>query len=400
VLYFEMLSGVFQVILAFLLLSISLSLLTNEEKSTYDALKEIQQNINAKTSPFCYNAHSGTRQAFISQTYKEFTGHYNVLVYPFCLVTHELGNRLGNYFEEVACAEASGLHFIAVHAQWDLTGSFHGNSTKGTEAQQLAFLRALPDIIVHKQPLDNFHAQTQIKHNCHCTRYCWQHVLAPWVNRTDTLGQYLRTALVAYTSKMNPTDMVTTIDPEVDFTNAKPSQHLPVVPNVAVQYRCGDNIGFSYMYGILPFTAITSRIPPNVKYIYVLSDHPSRAVHSPYTSRCHVILKSFFEFLQEKYPTTTIVVKRGGDLFLDYVRLNQANTTICSASSYCFWPAVSSLGNSYFPLTNLIAGADSMQLAPSFGSRFHWMDEKLISNFKMVKPWTQIIDVLTGKMSY
>ena len=33
-----------------------------------------------------------------------------------------LGNRLGNYFHELACAEASGLHFITVHHQWDLTG--------------------------------------------------------------------------------------------------------------------------------------------------------------------------------------------------------------------------------------------------------------------------------------
>ncbi len=41
-------------------------------------------------------------------------------------------------------------------------------------------------------------------------------------------------------------------------------------------YRCGDNIGFSYMYGILPFFAFPDRIPKDAKYIYVLSDHPSR----------------------------------------------------------------------------------------------------------------------------
>ena len=378
------------------LLSVSLA----DEQQTYNALKEIQHNINTKMSSFCYTTHSGTRQAFISQAYKQYTGSYNVLVYPFCLVTHELGNRLGNYFEEVACAEASGLHFIAVHPQWDLTGSFHGNSTNSTDSHKLAFLKALPDIIVHKEPLDNYHAQAKIKRECHCTRYCWQHVNAPWVNRTESIGKYLRKALTAYTDTVLPSQMVTAVDPEVDFTNAKPGQHLPIVPSVALQYRCGDNIGFSYMYGILPFTAFVSRIPSNAEYIYVLSDHPTRAVHSPYTSRCHVILKALFEFLQEKYPAATVVVKRGGDLFLDYVRLGTANTTICSASSYCFWPAVSNPGTSYFPLTVLIAGADSKELAPSFGPRFHWMDEKIISNFKMVKPWTQIIDVLTGKMKY
>jgi hypothetical protein len=373
---------------------------TQDEKQTYEALKKIQADINANVPAFCYTAHSGTRQAFISQAYKQYTGNYNVLVYPFCLTTHELGNRLGNYFTEVACAEASGLHFIAVHPQWDLAGSFHGTLANSTDHRKLAFLKALPDIIVHKNPLDNFHAQDKIKRECHCTRYCWQHVHAPWVNRTSILGGYLRNAMSAYMDSMVPSERVTIVDPEVDFSNAKPDQVLPVVPDVALQYRCGDNIGFSYMYGILPFTAFVGRIPEQSKVIYVLSDHPTRAVHSPYTSRCHVILKALFEFLQEKYPTATVVVKRGGDLFLDYVRLGTANTTICSASSYCFWPAVSNPGTSYFPLTVLIAGADSRELAPSFGPNFHWMDEKIISNFKMVKPWTQIIDVLTGKRSY
>lgn len=371
-----------------------------DEKQTYEALKQIQQNINTNMPAFCYTAHSGTRQAFLTQAYKQYTGSYNVLIYPFCLTTHELGNRLGNYFTEVACAEASGLHFIAVHPQWDLAGSYHGSLVNTTDHRKMAFLKALPDIIVHKNPLDNFHAQDKIKHQCHCTRYCWQHVNAPWVNRTDILGGYLRNAMDAYMHSMLPSERVTLVDPEVDFSNAKPDQVLPVVPSVALQYRCGDNIGFSYMYGILPFTAFVGRIPADSQYIYVLSDHPTRAVHSPYTSRCHTILQSLFEFLKEKYPQATVVVKRGGDLFLDYVRLGTANTTICSASSYCFWPAVSNPGTSYFPLTVLIAGADSKELAPSFGPRFHWMDEKIISNFKMVKPWTQIIDVLTGKRTY
>ena len=387
--------------LFFVVCCISLSVYADsDEKKIYEDLKAIQKNINEKMPAFCYTGNSGTRQAFVSQAYKEYVGSYNVLIYPFCLITKELGNRLGNYFQEVACAEASGLHFIAVHPQWDLTGSFHGNSTNTTDHNKVAFLKALPDIIVHKQPLDASQARDKIKHACHCTRYCWQHVNAPWVNRTAILGQYLQNAMTAYTEALLPAQRITTVDPEVDFSNAKPNEVLPVVPNVALQYRCGDNIGFSYMYGILPFTAFVGRIPANAKYIYVLSDHPSRAVHSPYTNRCHLILQNLFEFLKEKYPAATVVVKRGGDLFLDYVRLGTANTTICSASSYCFWPAVSNPGTSYFPLTNLIAGADSMELAPSFGPRFHWMDEKIISNFKMVKPWTKIIDVLTGKQAY
>ena len=153
------------------------------------------------------------------------------------------------------------------------------------------------------------------------------------------------------------------------------------------------------MYGILPFYAITSRIPETARTIYVLSDHPSRASHSPYSGRCQLILQNLFEFIKEKFPSSTIVVKRGGDLFLDYARLAFSKVTICSASTYCFWPAIANEGQSYFPVSSLIAGADSLQLAPDFGPKFHWIDEpKIISDFRKLRPWTLIIDVLKGNM--
>eukprot|EP01033_Poteriospumella_lacustris_P004533 gene4533-3240_t len=141
-----------------------------------------------------------------------------------------------------------------------------------------------------------------------------------------------------------------------------------------MQYRCGDNIGFNYQYGILPFTVIDDRIPTDAKYIYVLSDHPSRAVHSPYTSRCKLILEKLFEYIKEKRPSATVVVKRGGDLFLDFARFAKAKVTICSANS--------------------------SDLAPNFGPHFNWIvSPTIISNMKGLRPWTQIIDVLEGKMA-
>jgi hypothetical protein len=40
-----------------------------------------------------------------------------------------------------------------------------------------------------------------------------------------------------------------------------------------------------------------------------------------YTSRCQGILQGLFDYLKAARPNATIVVKRGGDLFLDYARL-------------------------------------------------------------------------------
>lgn len=353
------------------------------------------------TTAFCYHGHSGTKQAFSTNQYGQFLKGHNVLVYPFCLVTKELGNRLGNYFTELACAQAAGMHFMTVHHQWDIAGAFHGNrSARAARESDLAFLNALPSIIEHPSPVDRPTAVSKLHKECKCTRYCWEHGSAPWVNRTEIIGGYVRKAVDAYLAAAD-LSRGSAVDPEVDLTNAAPRDFLPVIPSVALQYRCGDNLGFSYMYGILPFTAFDDLVPPNSSHIYVLSDHPSRAVHSPYSSRCALILQNLFQYLTAKHPRATVLVKRGGDIFLDYVRLSRAGTTICSASSFCLWPAIANRQAQavHFPLTQVAAGADSIDLAPkTFGAHFHWIERPgIISNFKNLRPWSAILDVLWGK---
>lgn len=389
---------------------------TINETVVYNELKGIQLELNEKIDTFCYHGPSGTKNAYMRDAYKGYTHGRQVLVYPFCLMAYEMGNRLGNYFTELACAEATGVHFMTVHPQWDIKGAITNNSTKLQEEavspttglslnvtmqSRLTFLRSLPDIVVHPQPADRQHAIQRMNHFCKCNRYCWQNVHAPWVNHTSSIRYYMKKALKAYYNVIKVENPTTSFDPEVDITNA-PTQvsSFPLIPDVAIQYRCGDNIAFSYMYGILPFTAFDSRIPADAKYIYVLSDHPSRAAHSPYTGRCKTILEKLLEYLTGKFPQATILIKRGGDIFLDMARLSFAKVTICSASTYCFWPALSTDGQAYFPVTSLIAGADSIELAPNFGKHFHWINEpKIISNFKGYRPWTAVLDVLTGKVA-
>lgn len=377
----------------------------NTKDAIYQKLKEAQTAINQNTSSFCYhNGHSMTKSAFLSNQFQPFLKNQAALVYPFCITTHELGNRLGNYMQEIACAEASGLHFVAVHSQWESANSITSNSShlrsvlkNNHTAAAHAFFGGFPDIIVHPQPLDRAHATSRINHECKCTRYCWGNSHAPWVNRTTNLRKYIQQAVAKYVHTIDLTAPAS-VDPEVDLTNAQAGEHLPLIPDVAMQYRCGDNIGFNYQYGILPFTVIANRIPKDAKYIYVLSDHPTRAAHSPYTSRCKLILEKLFEFLKENHPTATILVKRGGDLFLDFARFATAKVTICSASTYCFWPALSNPNEVYFPITSLIAGADSPIVAPYFGEHFHWIESpEIISSFKGLRPWTNIIEVLQGK---
>ena len=75
-----------------------------------ESLRAVQTKIVNSTEKFCYGTkHSKTANNFLSSHWNSYTGDkLNVLVYPFCLTTYELGNRLGNFFTEVACAEAAG----------------------------------------------------------------------------------------------------------------------------------------------------------------------------------------------------------------------------------------------------------------------------------------------------
>lgn len=390
-----------------LYLSFLYSCISNEISETQLKLQEVQKEINSNTQPFCYNTHSAAKHAAHKNEYGKYTRDLNVLVYPFCLTTHEVGNRLGNYFHELACAEVSGFHFITIHPQWDMKGSINGNATfNDTSSRESVstFLSHLPSVVVNKNPQPRDIALTNADHACKCTRYCWQNVHAPWIKAIPSIQQAMRAGLRAYLQAARENAIThTTINPEDDLAYLPAGEtaiDLPLIPDVAIQYRCGDNIAFNYMYGILPFTAFDGKIPANARTIFVLSDHPTRAAHSPYTSRCQTILRSLRDYLVVRHPTAKVVVKRGGDLFLDLARLAFANTTICSASTYCFWPALSNThGQVYFPITSLIAGADEPSLAPNLTDHFHWIAEpKIISNFKPYRPWTAVLDVLTGKL--
>jgi hypothetical protein len=159
----------------------------------YDKLRALQLHINS-TPEWCYGTkNSRTVKDFLSNTWSAHAGGLNVIVYPFCMTTTEFGNRLGNYITEVACAEAAGMHFVAVHKNFDLSGSYHGNSTSTvSEQRKQAYLRALPDIIIHKNPVERPAAEKNVKQHCGCSRYCWGVANAPWVNRTGSIKQYLQ----------------------------------------------------------------------------------------------------------------------------------------------------------------------------------------------------------------
>lgn len=365
-------------------------------------LKDIRSTIDMNTTAFCYHAASGSINEYLHNGYSQFTNDLDVLIYPFCLRTHELGNSLGNYLMELSCAEASGLHFITIHPQWNLNGSlkFIPSEYNNGPINPLVFLNNLPSVLVNQKGFGKGEIRNALHHYCKCRRYCWSHLDHAWIKMNPSLQHHLAYAFDKFHESI-PSTYMTTYNNESDLAyNILASDQLPLIPDVTIHYRCGDNIAFNYQYGILPFTVFDNRIPKDAKYIYILSEPISRAANNPYTYRCQTILEHLLTYLSNRFSTSKILIKRGGDIFVDYLRIHKSNTTICSASSFCFWPAMSSKNDVYFPLTSLIAGGDNITTVPHFRDKFHWISEtNIISSFKGLRPWTKILDILANKTS-
>ncbi len=389
----------------------SLTLSSPELLPIVAQLENISKTIENITMDCYRDDYAGTRDEFLKDRWKSVISDLPVMVYPLCINTFQLGNTLGYYFNDVACAQLSGVHYIGVHKYFQIQDpSALSTPTK----YQHTFLEALPKLIPHRNAVDIQKAKENVRNICQCVRYCWENAAAPWLKVVETISQYMLYAIDSYidvadidqgTVLSNITDLIyyptksdnkdtLTVSDTLATTNLHP--YLPLIPDVTIQYRCGDNIGFGKTrYGLLPFPAITSRIYPTAKHIYIIADSPLRSAGHPYNSRCGIILEALFDILKSKFPNSVVIIKRGGDLFLDVARLAYSNITICSASTFCLWPALANRGSVHFPFTPLIAGGWTNKSLPDFGPNFHWIREvEILKEFKQFKPWNLIIDYL------
>jgi hypothetical protein len=132
---------------------------------------------------------------------------------------------------------------------------------------------------------------------------------------------------------------------------------LPLIPDVSLHYRCSDN---SY-YGIMPFKIYSDRIPSDARHIYILTES-ARSPHARTLSYCKAIIDEFRKYLMKLFPRAIISVFRGQNIYVDLARLTFANTTICSVSTYCLYPAISSSNYVYFPVSKFIASESALQM--------------------------------------
>lgn len=309
------------------------------------------------------------------------------LVYPFCSDSSSLGNWLGLYLNEASCALITGGHLISPPLGF-------GWVPQNTTGDQDAFFNALPTVITNPNPLNYTQVMDNMARDCACPRYCWDDPAASMFKNTPWIAKTVKRSIDAYLATVN-ISRGTELSPSIDLTNRELGTHLPLIPDVAIQYRCGDNMGYGNIgYGVLPFRAFASAIPSNAKYIYVLTDPPKRAGNHPYVHHCQKILTWLFAFITENFPEATVIVKKGGDIYLDFARLAYANTTICSASTFCLFPAIANNGSIvYYPSTKLIGVPPGNY---KMNDHFYWItDPQLVTD--VWKPWYLIEYALKNK---
>ena len=172
-------------------------LVGSDSKERMNVLKNIQSGKHKQCHYFPIHA----RDEFFDHSWDKVIGVEHgsnpVLVYNPCMSTYNLGNSLGNYFNELACALATNISLVIGTKLWiyptmpiEFKGdkaSPHIHRPKGAEHEHkisLTFFESLPDGI-WKKPSSSVPSwsavESSMKQLCPCEKYCWSHGQAPWI---------------------------------------------------------------------------------------------------------------------------------------------------------------------------------------------------------------------------
>lgn len=315
-----------------------------------------------------YQSPAAARSTYIADNldistilYNGNRGHKKVpaLVQTPCFGHDSLGNNLVEYMETRICANLSGLHY--------LSGTFTYSEFTSDPFFQHA---SLPHYVAHPAPLPPIKAIHIMNMECTCTTMCHEKPDG-LIHRHPQSAKaiFLQAINLHRTSHIAPSANLTPSQAYL-YTSPQPHTTLPFIPDVAIHYRCGDNT--NALYGFLPFRSFAATIPTDARYIYVLAEPSNRKTTPDQTSACNSILSSLHQYLVKRFPTSSVAILRGLDMFDDMVRLTFAKTLICSVSTFCLWPAISNEGTVYMPVSPLFAAGTT----PTYGPNVNWLRDK------------------------
>ena len=255
---------------------------------------------------------------------------------------------LSYYFEITLCAKEIGFHYVS-------TRSFHSNSNVYINQNNInkkdnildIFFSYLPQIIynnntnhnnirITKNNLSNI---CQCENNdCHEFKNSLQYKNIPYIiNVLDPAIKYSYKQYVNDNININPNfNILDKAEKHNYFDNPVTSSsilELPLLPEVTIHFRCSDNI-HQRGYGLLPFYIYLRYIPRNTSTIYIITESKHRKPTNPNANTngkiCNEVLDSLYEFMKRQYSNSYILIIRGSEIVLDFMRIASANITICS----------------------------------------------------------------------
>ena len=303
----------------------------------------------------------------------------STIVQAACLGDDSFGNMLSHYFETMVCANIIGAHFFTVAKVFN----------RPTVDVPSALIKSLPDIVINTEPANSMAAVKRMEEKCVCTNSCHEKPSSVWHSSAglslirSVIKSAVQDMLISTSPSTSSGDSHNWHIPEGTLSTVEALTTLPLIPTVAIHYRCGDN--FQGEYGFVKFAAITSRVRDFLKsqplqeeknmLIYILAEKRNRKTSANRAHVCDMILTALFDHVVAHFPSAkAVVLKRGGDMYVDFAMLSLASVTICSVSTFCLWPALSNPNTVYFPQTKLILEGKTPQ---TLG--FSWMPASVVT---------------------
>jgi hypothetical protein len=254
---------------------------------------------------------------------------------------NQFGNHLGEFMKDYACAEFIGAHLILLmpphyaHREYPI------------------FDQSLPKIIVHESPSTLQESLSRLKSGaCGSFNHGWLTPPGPALDnslKTKTLPHILHHSLsTAGIAALK--GQQTFYQPSQSSKNSITINYtFPIVSDVALHYRCSDNINFPGM-GLLPFPTIVSLIPTSARYIYIHTEGRSHVTVRSHESLCPTVMDHLLEAISNAFPEAYVVIRTSGiyETMFDFIASYKA--LICSSSTFCTHAAIGKLhGEVYLP---------------------------------------------------
>ena len=219
--------------------------------------KILKPDVADTSNPFFQLSTLKAQDLYRERALKQYIGDHPILVIFTFLGTNQFGNLFGALFDLLACADKIGLHAVVIGDHLD------NDNRDESEERDNYFHSQVTSVYLHENPVYDFAATSNaLRELCWCTSFCWVWPNSPWIHFAAGLRKIFRTAfnismfperissgvdnVIKYRSWFDADDVILsqniTIITKHNTTRPIINGTLPLIPDVAIQYRCGDNI--------------------------------------------------------------------------------------------------------------------------------------------------------------